>query len=93
MSRVRRGKTVFEKYQVLLARDTETGVVVGENWFKEGAPRGERYIRRDWETGEITSERFRAGGLKTTQQYGPQRQPKVPGAPKAQKRQKTVDPS
>ena len=94
MSRVREKKTVFEKYHVLLARDTETGVVVDERWYKEGAPQGERYVRRDWKNGEITSERFRDGGLKTTQQYGPQRKPRVPSSgPKTPKRGKTAKPT
>lgn len=70
--RISKELTRVETYSVTISRDCETGVVVSESWYREGAPKFERRVKRDRITGEVTSERFRAGALKTTQQYGPQ---------------------
>ncbi len=71
--------TKHQTYTVDIAHDCETGVVVRERWSREGAPKFERLVIRDRLTGRVTSEKFRAGALRMTRQYGPQRKPKTPG--------------
>ena len=85
--------TKQQRYEVSISRDTETGVVVAETWWREGAPQFERRVRRDRITGEITSERFRTGALKLTREYGPQRKAKKPAASQKQRAKTTPAPA